>query len=52
MLYFPGFTEHQRKKFYKNWGENEEWIDRTEAGEKDDLLLKHLAHRKPELFRH
>ena len=52
MLYFPGFTDDQRKKFYKNWGENEEWIDRTEAGEKDDLLLKHLAHRKPELFRH
>jgi len=53
MLYF--FPDEYRKKFIKNWGVNEEWIERSEAGEKvpraeHDLLFKHLAHLKPELF--
>jgi hypothetical protein len=52
MLYFPGFTDKQRQTFFDHWGVNYEWIDPSGAGETvDDLLFKHLAHMKPELFR-
>ncbi|KDR80293.1 hypothetical protein GALMADRAFT_242628 [Galerina marginata CBS 339.88] len=47
MLYFSGFTDEQRQRFFDNWGANEEWVKQD-----DDLLFKHLAHMKPELFDH